>query len=126
DIAGGSFEGRAFLFLGPVSGARTSASADAIISGTFANESLGASVASAGDVNGDGTGDIVLGAPRFPVNGAGTGRAYVFFGPVSGPLSGNAADAILFGEQVNDSFGVSVAAGDVNGDGFGDVIVGAD
>ena len=95
---------------------RTAASADAIINGTFASESLGASVASAGDVNGDGVPDIVVGAPRFPLNGNGTGRAYVFYGPVMGVISAASANATLFGEALNDSFGISVAAGDINGD----------
>src|SRR5206468_6299851 len=95
--------------------------------GSFDNESFGASVASAGDLNGDGVKDLIIGAPRFPLNGAGTGRAYVFFGPVSGSLIATQANAIIFGEAVNDGFGRSVAgAGDVNGDGVADVIVGAD
>jgi hypothetical protein len=126
DLGGPSDEGRAFLFNGPISGQRPVTSADAIITGTFANESLGASVAPAGDVNDDGTPDIVVGAPRFPLNGNGTGRAYVFHGPLAGVISAADADAIIFGEALNDSFGVSVAAGDVNGDSISDVVVGAD
>ena len=120
-------EGQAFLFYGPISGHRTSASAEAIIRGTFFSESLGASVASAGDVNQDGTNDIIIGAPHFPLNSQGPGRAYVFYGPVFGAQSAASADAILFGEAINDSFGTSVArAGDVNGDGIADVVVGAE
>src|SRR5438128_5805576 len=83
DIAGGSFQGQVFLFNGPLFGERTAASADAIITGSFPNESFGASVASAGDVNGDGINDVIIGAPRFPLNGADTGRAYIFFGPIA-------------------------------------------
>lgn len=126
DIAGAGFEGQVFLFNGPLAGERAAASADAIITGSFPNESLGASVA-AGDVNGDGVNDLIAGAPRFPLNGAGTGRTYVFYGPVAGSIVATEADAILFGENLNDSFGASVAsAGDVNGDGIDDLIVGAD
>src|SRR6185503_6164251 len=69
---------------------------------------------------------IIVGAPRFPLNGNGTGRAYVFYGPITGEISAADADATLFGEALNDGFGVSVAAGDVNGDSVSDVVVGAD
>lgn len=127
DIAGGSSQGQVFLFNGPLSGERPAASADAIITGSFSNESFGASVASAGDLNGDGTNDLIIGAPRFPLDGADTGRAYVFYGPIAGSMIATDADAIIFGEAINDGFGTSVAsAGDVDGDGADDVIVGAD
>jgi hypothetical protein len=127
DIAGGSFQGQVFLFNGPLFGEQTAASADGIITGSFSNESFGASVASARDVNGDGINDVIVGAPRFPLNGVDTGRAYVFFGPIAGSMIATDANAIIFGEEVNDGFGGSVAAaGDVNGDGTADVVVGAD
>jgi hypothetical protein len=127
DIAGGGSRGQVFIFNGPLAGTRTAASADATITGSFANESFGASVASAGDVNGDGINDVIVGAPRFPLDGAGTGRAYLFFGPIAGSLIATQANAIIFGEAINDNFGTAVAgAHDVNGDGKSDVIVGAD
>jgi hypothetical protein len=126
DVGGDGDEGRAYLFYGPLVGQRPVTSADAIILGTFANESLGASVAPAGDLNGDEIDDIIVGAPRFPLNGNDPGRAYVFYGPITGQISAGSADATLFGENLNDSFGVSVAAGDVNGDSVSDVVVGAD
>ena len=83
-------------------------------------------MASAGDVNQDGIDDIIIGAPHFPLKSQGPGRAYVFYGPVLGTLNAGSADAILFGEGINDSFGTSVTpAGDVNGDGIADAVVGA-
>jgi hypothetical protein len=124
-IAGSSFQGQVFVFNGPLFGERTAASADAVITGSFSNESFGASVASA-DVNDDGIPDLIAGAPRFPLGGVDTGRAYVFYGPIAGSMIATDADVIIFGEDLNDGFGTSAAsAGDVNGDGVDDVIVGA-
>ena len=124
-IAGSSFQGQVFVFNGPLFGERTAASADAVITGSFSNESFGASVASA-DVNDDGIPDLIVGAPRFPLGGVDTGRVYIFYGPVAGSMIATDADVIIFGEDLNDGFGTSVApAGDVDGDGVDDVIVGA-
>lgn len=118
--------GRAYVFFGPVSGQHASASADVIITGEFSSDSFGLSVASAGDVDGDGVDDLVVGAPHAPLGFLDPGRAYVFFGPIAGAMSAAAADFILRGETDNDMFGTSVASGDVNGDGLSDVLVGAD
>ena len=121
-----SNRGRVLVFRGPVSGALTTADADAVIDGTEFNELLGTSVSRAGDLNSDGVDDLVIGGPRPNLNGAGPGHAYVFFGPVTGRHSANEADVILQGEALNDEFGSSVAGGsDVNGDGIDDLLVGA-
>src|SRR6185503_4629641 len=91
------------------------------------NDTLGSSAAIAGDINGDGFDDLVAGAPHGPIVFVDPGRAYVFFGPVSGALPAAAADVILTGEALNDLFGTSVApAGDVNNDGLADFLVGAE
>ncbi len=81
---------------------------------------FGYSVANAGDVNGDGYTDVIVGAPL----ALAIGRAYIYFG---GPNADNTVDATLLSPAgVNGYFGTSVSgAGDVNGDGFADVIVGA-
>ncbi|MBL8682878.1 MAG: FG-GAP repeat protein [Myxococcales bacterium] len=82
-------------------------------------------LAAAGDVNGDGFGDL-LAASQFdsPMARSGAGRVELYFGGASG-VSGTPA-VVLAGEAAGDGFGVSVrGAGDVNGDGFGDVVVGA-
>ena len=79
-----------------------------------------ASVSTAGDVNGDGYADVIVGANHYSSN---TGRAYIYFG---GPTMNNAPDVIMTGEATGNLFGSSVStAGDVNGDGYADVIVGA-
>ncbi len=89
-----------------------------------AGAALGASVSGAGDVNGDGYDDVIVGAAGYDVSGANRGRAYVFHGSASG-LSAT-PDWIVAGQQTNEGFGTCVAtAGDVNGDGYSDVIVGA-
>ncbi|HEX9312107.1 MAG TPA: integrin alpha, partial [Actinomycetota bacterium] len=84
--------------------------------------SFGTSVASAGDVNGDGYDDVVVGAPLY---GPGDpGAAFLFLGSALGPSA--TPDWTARGRQPGAWFGWSVAsAGDVNGDGYADVIVGA-
>ena len=74
-----------------------------------------------GDVNGDGYSDVAVGACGF---GGSIGKAYVYLGGASGPSAAAAWTAT--GEGTNNYFGWSVStAGDVNGDGYSDVIVGA-
>ncbi len=84
----------------------------------------GSSVAGLGDVNGDGYGDAIVGAPHDSNPEISEGRAYIYHGSSSG-LS-TVADRVLERNQAYSSFGWAVAAaGDVNGDGFADVVVGA-
>lgn len=89
-----------------------------------AGSCLGGSVSNAGDVNGDGFSDIVVGAPTYSgAAGANAGKAYVYHGSATG-LSTCAAWNVE-GDQADGNMGLSVSsAGDVNGDGFSDVIVG--
>ncbi len=95
---------------------------------TFAGGSngvqLGWSVDSAGDVDGDGTPDIIVGAPYYEDGEAAEGAAFIFYGG-SGGLA-TTPDVHLQTDNTGHVFGFSVAgAGDVNGDGYDDVIVGA-
>jgi hypothetical protein len=84
---------------------------------------FGISVAGAGDVNGDGFADIVIGAAA----ATDSGRAYVYFGSPSGFPSAQSPTVLMGSDGSNGDFGISVAsAGDVNGDGYADLVVGAD
>ncbi|MDD5306209.1 MAG: integrin alpha [Deltaproteobacteria bacterium] len=115
-------EGRAFVFHGSVSG--LSAAADWTAESDQADAEFGRSVASAGDVNGDGYGDVVVGAPYYDNGQTDEGRAYVYYGSATGLAA--TANWIKESDQPNYALGYSVSsAGDVNGDGYGDVIVGA-
>ena len=97
--------------------------------GIDASDLSGRSVSSAGDVNGDGYDDLIIGAPR--VNG-GIGETYVVYGGAAGTAGvvnlsalNGANGFILSGTDMNDFSGDSVSsAGDVNGDGYDDLIIG--
>jgi hypothetical protein len=118
--AGGGIAGRAYVFFG---GPGADAVADLILTGESSPSRLGGSVSGAGDVNGDGFADVIVGARGNTALGTDTGRAYVYYG---GPGADNVADLTMTGETANSFFGNTVSgAGDVNGDDFDDVIVGA-
>jgi hypothetical protein len=100
-----------------------------VINGQYAGDGSGSSVSVAGDVNGDGLADLIVGAPGANSNG---GRSYVVFGKSTGVainLSAVAAGSggfVINGDATTSVSGTSVsAAGDVNGDGLADLIVGA-
>jgi len=108
--------GRAYLFLG---GAVMNNTADLIFTGNTAESYLG-SVSNAGDINHDGFSDFMIGSSGVNSN---TGKVDIFFG--SSPLN-NIVDLTLNGQQANDRFGGKLQlAGDVNGDDYTDLIIGA-
>jgi hypothetical protein len=105
------------------------------IFGANENDYSGAAVNFAGDVNKDGYADIIIGAynaTRVPFGN--TGGAFVVYGKSSGfadidlwDFTSSQADGFaIYGSKGGDNAGVSVSAADVNGDGFSDLIVGAD
>ncbi|MBN4004086.1 hypothetical protein [Nostoc sp. LPT] len=104
------------------------------INGINTYDSLGNSVSSAGDINGDGIDDLIIGAPFADSNDITSGQSYVVFGSKEGfdaqlnlsTLNGTNGFAIN-GINEDDSLGNSVSsAGDINGDGLDDLIIGAD
>ena len=104
-----------------------------VINGQCAGDQSGCSVSAARDVNGDGFADLIVGASSSdPAAGLSAGRSYVVFGKTGGgavDLSAIAAGSggfVINGQYGGDWSGGSVsAAGDVNGDGLADVLVGA-
>ena len=88
---------------------------------------LGAALDGAGDVNGDGYADILIGAPQMDGDQALSGQALVLLGgPLDGTYHSEQADLRLLGSEMSDYLGTAVVgAGDRDGDGFDDIAVGA-
>ena len=117
-------EGRAFVYHGGPTGLNTGP-ADWTAEGNEVGAWFGSAAGAAGDVNGDGYADVIIGAYGYDNFGSDQGVAFVYHGSASGLTTGP-ADWMAESDQDNSEFGISVsAAGDVNGDGYGDVIVGA-
>ncbi|HTI71616.1 MAG TPA: hypothetical protein VMF06_16700 [Candidatus Limnocylindria bacterium] len=119
-----SQQGAVFVFYGYYSDGTLLSSPDVTIVGDSAGANMGWSVANAGDVNGDGYYDLLVGAPYYSGGGhTYNGEVLLFNGGSSG-LGGSPAWSKVGGSD-NASLGTSVAGGDVNGDGYADLIIGA-
>jgi hypothetical protein len=115
-------EGAAFLFYGSAGGLPAEPGWTAY--GGQADALFGSAVAAAGDVNGDGYDDVAVGAPLYDRGQEDEGAAFLFYGSPAGPSLTPAWTAS--GRQVGARFGTSLAAvGDVDGDGYDDLAVGA-
>jgi hypothetical protein len=115
-------EGRAYLYLGSSAGLEAAAA----WTGESDQEgaSFGVSVASAGDVNADGYADLIVGAFYYDNGSPDEGKAFAYVGSAAGLETTAAWTAES--DETSSVFGWSVSsAGDVNGDGFADVVVGA-
>ncbi len=105
-----------------------------VLNGVAENDRTGVSVSAAGDVNADGIDDMLIGASNADSNGSGSGASYVVFGArdvgANGAVELSTIDGsdgfVLKGVAAFDNSGSSVsAAGDVNGDGIDDLLIGA-
>lgn len=126
DVIVGAFEagnaGEAYIFLGATA---MDATADLTMTGEFLDDDFGSSVSTAGDVNNDGFDDVLIGAPVNSENGLSAGKIYVFNG---GSPMNNIADVKFKGKLAYGYLGHEhsiAAAGDINNDGFDDIIAGA-
>jgi hypothetical protein len=140
DPNGFSNSGQSYVVFGSRSGFSSSLNLSTLngtngfkINGLAAGDDSGRSVSSAGDINGDGTDDLIIGARLADPNGNYSGQSYVVFGSRSGfnanlnlsTLNGTNGFKIN-GIAANDRSGFSVSsAGDINGDGIDDLIIGA-
>lgn len=138
--AGGVNAGAAYVVFGRTSGFEANLNLSALngtngfqISGEAAGDGAGRSVSAAGDINGDGFADVLVGAYGRDISGANAGAVYVLFGRAGGFAANLDLAALtsaegfeINGESADDFVGNSAStAGDVNGDGFADILLGA-
>jgi hypothetical protein len=121
--AGGTNSGVAYVMYGPAYGEIDLSTADAKLIGENAGDRAGASIAGAGDVDADGYDDILIGAFESDMGGSLSGAAYLLYGPIHGAIGLSSADATFVGEDATDYAGFGLAGGDVDGDGYSDLLI---
>jgi hypothetical protein len=122
-----SNKGAVFGLSGPVTGTVSLDTATFSMTGAATDDRLSQyGLGPAGDLDGDGIGDVWVGSHANDDGVANGGAAYVFFGPLTGALDTTAAGAIFRGAAEADQAGIGFAPpGDIDGDGNDDLIVGA-
>ncbi len=130
---GGSASGSVYLFYGSdnLSGSVTDSDADMVLIGETAGDYAGWAAASAGDVDGDGYDDILIGAYQNDEGGTNAGKVYLVYGSrivsdTDGSIDLSRASVEFTGENSSDYLGYALSGeGDVNGDGCDDLLLGA-
>jgi len=119
--------GRVFIYHGSPTGLMDTASTTIIPPVNNGQTRFGAAVTGLGDFNGDGYGDVAIGAPNYGAGQSDAGAVFVYFGSANGIITNHAARWwFLAPNNATARFGEAVAAaGDVNGDNLADLLVGA-
>ncbi len=126
DVVVGTDGGGVLLLSAPDAGARTITDAAYAWLTADGAQPGGSAVATAGDLDGDGLEDLIVGAPAADLLGTNSGAAYLVVGPVSGDVPLVDAGTRYFGEEAGFEAGSSVAGDlDVTGDGLADALIGA-
>ncbi len=127
---GGSLAGAAYVNFAPLGSYSSSGTSlgfsDVVLQGEDASDSFGWSVASAGDWDGDGLDDVLVGAYGDDSGGSDAGAAYIFTGLSAGAVDASAAEYKVYGEAAGDRLAYRLSPmGDADADGYADIVVSA-
>ncbi len=126
DSTADTYAGAAYLVRGPITGTVSLSDATAKLTGEITYDTAGRAVSAAGDVDGDGLADVLIGADLESSAYNSAGAAYLLYGPITHDASLADADAKLTGGEAGANAGHTLAApGDLDGDGADDIAVGA-